>query len=697
MRIHSTILIPALVSTCMLYSLACSAQEAAWQIEDPRLREFLKLQTTKVADSCLATVSTLEDWKKQRPHYLAQLKEMLGVPPMEGRPQLQATVTQTISRDGVVIENLHYQSLPGLYVTGTLYRPEKQSEPLPAILYVCGHGRVKKNDISYGNKATYQHHGAWFAKNGYVCLIIDTIQLGEFEGTHHGTYRKEMWWWQNRGYTPAGVEAWNGIRGIDYLQSRPEVDGERIGITGRSGGGAYSWWVAALDERVKAAVPVAGITSMQNHIVDGCIEGHCDCMYMVNTYAWDFPLLAALIAPRPLLISNTDKDRIFPLDGVVDVYTKTRRIYELYKSVGNIGLNIAEGPHKDTQELRVNAFHWMNRFLKKEDPLIEITATKLFAPEELKVFATLPEDQRVTTIHDSFVPMASEQLPGSQADLDKYTTKVRDRLAEKSFRNLNQDAGSFSKSGVQTWDSDSLSLTVRHLQTDDVYSLPVLCLEPAVKHPVKSVRVVVCDTASWAGISEHLGKLFPAASELFKQPETSSSETLDTASYIPAAGEVVVLAVPHGIGPTAWGGDARKQIHIKRRMALLGFTLDCLRIQDVVKVVQAVQHSTEYKSVPVTLEGTQEAAGLALIAAIHGPAIQTVKLKEMSADFKDGPYLLQVSQVFTKSSAILAAADRSESMVISGLSGPDAKSCKDSVQAAAKELGWKPNRLQIAE
>ena len=99
-------------------------------------------------------------------------------------------------------------------------------------------------------------------------------------------------------------------------------------------------------------------------------------MYMLNTYRWDFPLLAALVAPRPLLISNTDNDRIFPLDGVVDVYTKTRRIYELCGKPQNIGLQISEGPHKDTQQLRIAAFHWFNKFLKQDDPLIETVATK---------------------------------------------------------------------------------------------------------------------------------------------------------------------------------------------------------------------------------------------------------------------------------------------------------------------------------
>ena len=84
----------------------------------------------------------------------------------------------------------------------------------------------------------------------------------------------------------ASVEAWFGIRALDYLCSRPDVDKERIGMTGRSGGGSYSWTVAALDERVKVVCPIAGITDLQNQVVDGCVEGHCDCMYMINTYRW---------------------------------------------------------------------------------------------------------------------------------------------------------------------------------------------------------------------------------------------------------------------------------------------------------------------------------------------------------------------------------------------------------------------------
>ena len=71
----------------------------------------------------------------------------------------------------------------------------------------------------------------WFATHGFACLIIDTLQLGEIAGTHHGTYRYDRWWWQSRGYSPAAIECWNGIRALDYLQERPEIDRDRLAVT----------------------------------------------------------------------------------------------------------------------------------------------------------------------------------------------------------------------------------------------------------------------------------------------------------------------------------------------------------------------------------------------------------------------------------------------------------------------------------
>ena len=100
-------------------------------------------------------------------------------------------------------------------------------------------------------------------------------------------------------------------------------------------------WTIAL----KALAPVAGITDLENQVVDGAIAGHCDWTFHINTYRWDFPQVAALIAPRPMLICNTDKDRLFPLDGVVRLHKKVADVYELQNATNMLGLLITEGGH----------------------------------------------------------------------------------------------------------------------------------------------------------------------------------------------------------------------------------------------------------------------------------------------------------------------------------------------------------------
>ena len=155
---------------------------------------------------------------------------------------------------------VNYKRRAQLYVTANLYRPAavKPGEKLPAVLYVCGHSGRGRN----GNKVAFQSHGIWLARHGYVCLAVDTLQLGEIGAFHHGTYNLNRWWWHSRGYTPAGVECWNGIRGIDYLCSRPDVDPEKIGVTGISGGGATTVWVAAADDRSSERLGLPGQTEL---------------------------------------------------------------------------------------------------------------------------------------------------------------------------------------------------------------------------------------------------------------------------------------------------------------------------------------------------------------------------------------------------------------------------------------------------
>ena len=289
-------------------SAAVKTASNTWAADD-----YFKAETASISQASLSNIHSLVDWEACRPELRREAAEMLGLDPMPERTPLNPVLTGKIEQKDFTVEKLYFQSSPHLYVTANLYLPKPLPKSAPAILYLCGHLPVITNGVSFGNKTAYQQHGIWFARNGYVCLVVDTLQYGEILGHHRGTYDEGAWWWNARGYTPAGVETWNAIRCLDYLDSLPEVDTNRLGVTGRSGGGAYSWFLAALDERVKVIAPVAGITDLKNYCVDGMVDEHCDCMFLVNTYRWDYPLLAALSAPRPLMLANTDTDQFFPL------------------------------------------------------------------------------------------------------------------------------------------------------------------------------------------------------------------------------------------------------------------------------------------------------------------------------------------------------------------------------------------------
>ena len=689
-----TLLLAALVLPCLCVACAASQQEALKTSRgDLMISEYFHAETGKLRDNCLADIKTLQDWESKRQAYRKQLFEMLGLDPLPEKTDLKPVITGRVEHNEFTVEKIHFQSRPGLYVTGNLYIPKNLEKPAPAILYVCGHSPVKKDQISYGNKTAYQHHGAWFARNGYVCLVIDTLQMGEIEGIHHGTYRYKMWWWNCRGYSPAGVEAWNCIRALDYLQTRSEVDPEKIGVTGRSGGGAYSWWTAALDDRIKAAVPVAGITDLQNHVVDGCVEGHCDCMYIVNTYRWDYPLVAALVAPRPLLISNSDKDTIFPLDGVIRLHEKVRQIYKLYDAEKNLGLNITEGPHKDTQELQVHAFVWFNRFLKGENPLINKPAIRFFEPEQLRVFDELPSDQINTKIHESFVPEASQfSAPQSAEEWSKQTQVWMQALREKSFRGWPSDAESGSLDVKRTFrvERHSVCFTAFDFTSQPHISLRLYLLHRAGLDRPDSVLLNTLDEQEWTEWLPAMRVGF--AEELADQalPDPNQEKFNQLQKHVSNSQQIVAYFAPRGIGPTAWAADERKQTQIRRRFMLLGQTLDAMRVWDVRRAIQTLRKMDFATGVPVTLHGRGQIAGIALYASLFEPDIARLELWHPPRSHRDGPIFLNVLRYLDVPQAVAMAAERREVRIYQeddfGLSFP---------QAVARALGWPEGRFQI--
>lgn len=607
--------------------------DSSVQSQEP-FAAYFKSETAAVQSRCLFDIHTLADWESKRDEYRRQLQEMLGLWPMPQKTELKPVITGKLEEEDFVVEKVYFEASPHLYVTADLYLPKHIEKPAPAILYVCGHSRVVTNGVSCGNKVGYQHHGAWFARNGYVCLTIDTLQLGEIEGMHHGTYSEGQWWWNSRGYTPAGVEAWFGIRALDYLCSRPEVDKERIGMTGRSGGGSYTWTVAALDERVKVAAPIAGMTDLRNQVVDGAVEGHCDCMFFVNTYRWDFPLVAALIAPRPLLIGNSDKDTIFPLDGVVRLHSQTRRIYQLYGAADHLGLLITEGPHADTQDLQVPVFRWFNRFLKNDQALVEMAAKPFFSAQDLKVFDQLPADQTNTKIQESFVPGGSLKPAGSLANAEVKAQTIA-LLRRKVFGGWPAEPVAPRIELVSRQTKDALLCETYKLTVQPGIDLDLFVILPKGKTRPHEVLLTVLDRRTrndspdnpdWSGWTpEHILQLHQ------KLKKENSA---------------VAFFVPRAVTAESWANDSKKLTQVRRRYMLLGQTLDGMSVWDIRCAVQAIQSLAEFKSAEIFVKAEGEMGINAAYAALFQPAIRHLEISSVPQSHMQGPDYLNVLKIW---------------------------------------------------
>lgn len=532
---------------------------------DEMIQAYLATQEKHISARFADDLASLQDWQAKRPQYVEEYFYMLGLSPRPRKTELHATVTRTLRGDDYVVEMLHYQSRPGLYVTGNLYRPVsvKPGEKLPAVLYVCGHSHRGRD----GNKVAYQSHGIWFARHGYVCLVVDTLQLGEIAAFHHGTYNLGRWWWHARGYTPAGVEAWNGVRGIDYLASRDDVDGGRVAVTGISGGGAATFWVAAADDRVKAAVAVSGMADLESYVANRVINGHCDCMFLHNAYQWPWTRIAALVAPRPLLFVNSDKDDIFPMDADERVIARLERLYSLYGAGDSVDALVSVGGHAYRKDIRRAAYRFINAHLKGDARPVTDSEVDLVSegqkpgpypipPEQLRVFPTdadIPADQLNTKIDEQFVPVGTVAAPEAGA-FDGWKAELRKKLRETSFRYFPESI----PAAVKVKDVDAATERLRSEEGIEF----VLRVLPRTGGAAKGILLAVLN-GDEAGI------------------------TPDWVRRVASAEQAVVLCEPRGVGATKWT-TKNPPNYVERSHALLGRTVDTGRVWDVIAAARAL-------------------------------------------------------------------------------------------------------------
>src|SRR5699024_2766790 len=243
-------------------------------------------------------------------------------------------------RQDYMIKNILFQTRPGVFATANLYIPDGAG-PFPGVLVVMGHSQ---NGKLY---EAYQSVGHTLALNGYVALNIDPWGAGE-RGTQHGEFEYHganlgaslM----DVGETLMGMMITDNMRGIDFLISLPYVDENRIGVTGASGGGNQTMWVTALDERVKASMPVVSVGTFESQVMRSNCVGEMLVDGLTFTEAWG---VLSLISPRALKISNHKKDSnpTFYPEEMLRSYTRVKSIYQLEGYSENLSYMMVDDVH----------------------------------------------------------------------------------------------------------------------------------------------------------------------------------------------------------------------------------------------------------------------------------------------------------------------------------------------------------------
>ncbi|MBL9127964.1 MAG: prolyl oligopeptidase family serine peptidase, partial [Verrucomicrobiales bacterium] len=438
----------------------------------------------------------------------------------------------------------------------------------------------------------------------------ETIQLGEIEGYHHGCYREGWWHWYSRGYSPAGIETLNGIRGLDLLAHRSEVDPERLGVTGISGGGATTWWIAAADERVRAAAPVCGTATVFSHVHDRTIDGHCDCMWWTNTYRWDLADVGALVAPRPLLIASADQDGIFTIESIRQVHRQVAGVYRKLGAADHVRLVETPGGHSYHERSRTEIFSWFARHLQgREIPASEIgdiddRPERRETVEALRVFAAgAPEGAVTARIHDVVFDPPPRIDSADPASLTHHRERVVASLRERTFGAFPENPPPLDLQREYAFDEDAAGC-----------------------------RFGFTSERGWRLHGQLLYRKpleFPAPALV--APRLPGEGRWDTRGFLLRLREpwARIAVEPRGVGDTAWGDDL--QWHLRRAAAWTGRTLASMRVWDVLRALRATRELPEVDPDQISLAGRGEMAAVVLYAALLDGRIRRVFLENPPA------------------------------------------------------------------
>ena len=355
-------------------------------------------------------ITSLEAWKPRAAYLKEHILESAGLLPMPEKTPLKPVVFGEVTHTDYTVSKAYFESLPGFFVTGNLYKPVATG-PFPAILSPHGHwayGRLENSDV-----ASVPGRAINLARQGFVVFTYDMIGYNDSRQLSHtfGGQRENLW-----GLSLAGLQLWNSIRGLDFLESLDYVRRDAIGATGASGGGTQTFLLAAVDERVAAAAPVNMISL---HMQGGCLCENLPGLRLETTNVE----IASTIAPRPLLMISATGD--WTKNTMQLEYPAVRSIYRLFDAEDRVHGVQFEAPHNYNRNSREAMYAFMARWLQKAPSDVK-RPERNFTPDplpDLLVFhrRSLP-DHAVTPaqLTDNWIGTARRQLTdANRATLDR--------------------------------------------------------------------------------------------------------------------------------------------------------------------------------------------------------------------------------------------------------------------------------------
>jgi dienelactone hydrolase len=342
-------------------NLAPTVEEGRWRVldeADAKTMVFREIMArTRAYAAAMPVCRSLDGWRQRAAWLRPRVMRALGLDPLPERTPLNVRILGETQLDGYRIQGLTFESRPGLLVTANVYVPSGPG-PFPLVLCPVGHFARGKNEPTPAARS----HG--LAKLGYITITYDPF--GQEERAIPGNEHTEHWRLILTGHTNMSIMVWDTVRALDYMLTRPDVDGSRIACTGASGGGLNTLYFSVADHRLGVAVPVVYITQWSDFLGTGA--EHCPCSHVPGLGAFaDMGEMTALFAPKPQMYINAKADPQFTTAGAQHAEAQARVVYDLFGADDRLVLKCFEGDHDYSRPMRESLYGFVAQHLLGQD------------------------------------------------------------------------------------------------------------------------------------------------------------------------------------------------------------------------------------------------------------------------------------------------------------------------------------------